>query len=246
MSSEGFFDVDEVDDYERKVSLILGQPSERKTMRTSLALSTRASFGKYGRDSWREHLESSLLADESSDRIDENGSASPRGIGARIRERKRDAKRKLEISAFADQWFSLHSEDIREIMDSYQCDVDESHDPYELSDELRRRHEERYQRELRRFGHRDVERRFALDARSVLPSHCVHCYDSLRKRELGMICNDCKLGFHARVRCVGAAAPLAIATPIASRQCLAKLATVKSYRSLSIVAALTFSTSSNA
>eukprot|EP01050_Picozoa_sp_SAG11_P012325 SAG11_NODE_1364_length_5109_cov_2.966866_1_plen_204_part_10 len=54
LSSEGFFDVDDVDEYERKVSLIMEQPSERKTMRTSLALSARASFGKYGRDSWRE------------------------------------------------------------------------------------------------------------------------------------------------------------------------------------------------
>eukprot|EP01050_Picozoa_sp_SAG11_P033013 SAG11_NODE_11004_length_790_cov_1.062229_2_plen_181_part_01 len=59
---------------------------------------------------------------------------------------------------------------------------------------LRRRHEERYQRELRRFGHRDVERRFAADAKSVLPSHGVHCYVGLMKCELGMICKDCKLG----------------------------------------------------
>jgi hypothetical protein len=209
LSSDGFFDVDDVDEYEDKVSLILEHPGESRQMRSQLARTSETSFSKYGRDGWKEHLERSCSESmqddslESSVSLDESSGESLRGIGARIREHRRDAKRKLEISAFADQWFSLHSEDIREIMDSYQRDVDESRDPYEMNEELRGKHEERYQRELRRFGHRDVERRFAADAAKVLPSHCIHCCAGLGKRDLGMICNDCKLGFHAREPCVG-------------------------------------------
>ena len=209
LSSDGFFDVDDVDEYEDKVSLILEHPGESRQMRSQLARTSETSFSKYGRDGWKEHLERSCSESmqddslESSVSLDESSGESLRGIGARIREHRRDAKRKLEISAFADQWFSLHSEDIREIMDSYQRDVDESRDPYEMNEELRGKHEERYQRELRRFGHRDVERRFAADAAKVLPSHCIHCCAGLGKRDLGMICNDCKFGFHAREPCVG-------------------------------------------